>query len=481
MKIMKILFLLVCACAFLSVQLYAQRQLSVINPGFEKPDSSVKIKGWDGKCSDAGYTGKRFDIPGWRTDAPDSADFDSGIEPATNMSGRYRGFMMGKDTSMYQICSRISEGDRFELSIDARNSYQANKIRMGMFYLLDDSTRVSIVAEDFDVTGTTATYSISFNASDVPASIEWKLGILFDNVSDNPSSWIQIDNVQLLNTDPTIIEVVNYSFELPDSVKIKGWNGPGSCKDAGWTGNKTDIPGWTTDTVKVSDSGIEAYKVAAQEGIYSAFLMGSDTAVWNTTDYTIQADDEITLRAAAKNSWHAELFHLELYYIDAGNRITLASSDEILNTDFTWAEYSIGFAANTTPACIGKKLGVLLDNVSPLGASWLDMDFIRINANHAVVGISNTDINPNVFSLEQNYPNPFNPTTKIYYTLKDNGKVRLSVYDIVGREVAVLTNDMQTAGLHEVTFKGDGLSSGMYFYKLEAGNGAITKKMVLLK
>jgi hypothetical protein len=88
---------------------------------------------------------------------------------------------------------------------------------------------------------------------------------------------------------------------------------------------------------------------------------------------------------------------------------------------------------------------------------------------------------PNAFALKQNYPNPFNPSTNISYTLTNSGKVRLSVYDLLGREVAVLANEIQTAGQHQVTFSANGLSSGVYFYKLQATNGVITKKMLLMK
>jgi hypothetical protein len=88
---------------------------------------------------------------------------------------------------------------------------------------------------------------------------------------------------------------------------------------------------------------------------------------------------------------------------------------------------------------------------------------------------------PYRFELAQNYPNPFNPSTKIQYTLKNTGNVRLSVYDLLGREVAVLVNGVRSAGSHEVTFSRPDLGSGVYFYKLQAGGQVMTKKMVLMK
>ncbi len=85
------------------------------------------------------------------------------------------------------------------------------------------------------------------------------------------------------------------------------------------------------------------------------------------------------------------------------------------------------------------------------------------------------------FSLEQNYPNPFNPGTAIRVQVPEIGKVRLVVYDALGREVAVLMNGVYTPGSHEVRFDGSALSSGMYFYRLQEGNNVAVKTMMLLK
>ncbi len=103
-------------------------------------------------------------------------------------------------------------------------------------------------------------------------------------------------------------------------------------------------------------------------------------------------------------------------------------------------------------------------------------------------GINNKKLSPHRFELSQNYPNPFNPSTKIKYSIPNSplpfGKglgVRLEVYDILGREVATLVNEKQRPGNYEVTFDGAKLSSGIYFYKLQAGSFVQTKKMILLK
>lgn len=88
---------------------------------------------------------------------------------------------------------------------------------------------------------------------------------------------------------------------------------------------------------------------------------------------------------------------------------------------------------------------------------------------------------PKEFKLEQNFPNPFNPTTKIQYQLPQDARVTLKVYDILGSEVATLVNEEQEAGYKEVQFNGNGIASGMYVYRLTAGDFISTKKMMVLK
>jgi len=85
------------------------------------------------------------------------------------------------------------------------------------------------------------------------------------------------------------------------------------------------------------------------------------------------------------------------------------------------------------------------------------------------------------FKLYQNYPNPFNPTTTINFSLDRRQHVRLSVYNILGQEVKVLVNDEKPLGINTITFDASSLSSGVYFYKLQAGQKTLTKKMLLMR
>jgi len=99
-----------------------------------------------------------------------------------------------------------------------------------------------------------------------------------------------------------------------------------------------------------------------------------------------------------------------------------------------------------------------------------------------------TDVNesyvnnvPASFELSQNYPNPFNPSTKIVYTVSEATNINLTVFNILGQQVAQLVNDFKNVGTYEVTFDAENLPSGLYLYTFEAGNTRITKKMTLLK
>jgi hypothetical protein len=88
---------------------------------------------------------------------------------------------------------------------------------------------------------------------------------------------------------------------------------------------------------------------------------------------------------------------------------------------------------------------------------------------------------PDAYALYQNYPNPFNPSTRIAYDLSKTGPVSLRVFDLLGRVAAVLVDEMEPSGTHFVSFDGSNLASGIYFYRLQAGDFVQTRKMVLLK
>ncbi|MDY0083726.1 MAG: T9SS type A sorting domain-containing protein, partial [Ignavibacteriaceae bacterium] len=85
------------------------------------------------------------------------------------------------------------------------------------------------------------------------------------------------------------------------------------------------------------------------------------------------------------------------------------------------------------------------------------------------------------YALDQNYPNPFNPSTKISYSIKEEGLVTLKVYDVLGKVVTTLVNENKAEGNYEVDFNASELPSGMYIYSLQAGDFLESRKMLLMK
>src|SRR5690606_24390857 len=88
---------------------------------------------------------------------------------------------------------------------------------------------------------------------------------------------------------------------------------------------------------------------------------------------------------------------------------------------------------------------------------------------------------PLEFSLHQNYPNPFNPETTIEYSIASTSKVIITVYNPLGQQVNILTNEIKTPGNYIARFNAGNLASGTYFYKIEAGEFITAKKMILMK
>jgi hypothetical protein len=119
------------------------------------------------------------------------------------------------------------------------------------------------------------------------------------------------------------------------------------------------------------------------------------------------------------------------------------------------------------------------------GANGTNSDYIGIDALSIVrtsaTNVSNLTHASDLFSLSENYPNPFNPSTAFTFSIAKTGNVRLSVYDIQGKETAVILNGYTRAGTYKVNFDASGLSSGIYFYRLETEGFTSTKKMLLIK
>jgi hypothetical protein len=129
-----------------------------------------------------------------------------------------------------------------------------------------------------------------------------------------------------------------------------------------------------------------------------------------------------------------------------------------------------------------RGIQIRKDAGSSILSSYILVDLLQLATRTGVVGVPTEpgDL-PLRIALEQNFPNPFNPTTTIRFQLPAASDVKLVVYDLLGREVAVLVNESKGRGRYEVTFDGTNISSGMYIYRMTAGKYGESRKLVLTK
>ena len=142
------------------------------------------------------------------------------------------------------------------------------------------------------------------------------------------------------------------------------------------------------------------------------------------------------------------------------------------NAGATWTREVVTSFPADVPYTISAK---------PSGDVWFGGYNGRIFRKTGTTGVQSNNEIPLNFNLHQNYPNPFNPLTKIKFDIPKQSFVKLVIYDLLGREVSVLVNNELKSGRYDVSFDAVNYSSGIYFYKLTAGDFTDTKKMVLMK
>ncbi|MCX6162108.1 MAG: T9SS type A sorting domain-containing protein [Ignavibacteriae bacterium] len=176
-------------------------------------------------------------------------------------------------------------------------------------------------------------------------------------------------------------------------------------------------------------------------------------------------------------------------------RVVWVSSGAAFDSVFYMSTTNVasGFVGKTSVSRVNQSTGVLapcvtgymFNGTSPGGGvvyAGQGPANIWYNGSSLLTGINPVSGTiPGRYSLSQNYPNPFNPVTKINFSIPNNNLVTIKIYNSLGKEVAVLVNGTYSAGEYEVTLNGASLSSGVYFYKITAGDFSETKKMLLTK
>ncbi|MCU7501146.1 MAG: T9SS type A sorting domain-containing protein [Ignavibacteria bacterium] len=164
--------------------------------------------------------------------------------------------------------------------------------------------------------------------------------------------------------------------------------------------------------------------------------------------------------------WTASIKHVFTNDID-GNAVKGESFKR--DTSGKWVPYATSMEFRYT-GYSGKK------EILPVGGSVVSVEYET-----PLVGVESAPVAVNDYSLSQNYPNPFNPSTTINYSLKKEGNVKLTVFDVLGKIAAVIVDEYKPAGSYSVKFDAGSLPSGIYIYRLEAGDFTAAQKFLLMK
>jgi hypothetical protein len=153
------------------------------------------------------------------------------------------------------------------------------------------------------------------------------------------------------------------------------------------------------------------------------------------------------------------------------------------NSMVSWSSLNMGFARAAAGNLVVKSVaGQPFTGRMEYANTVVESGFLEDTLVGAVmVGVDEGSIIPSTFALRQNYPNPFNPSTIIGYELPHASRVSLKIYNVLGQEVTTLVNEEKPAGVHEVRFNAAGHASGMYVYRLRAGDFVAVMKLLLLK
>ncbi|WP_153038449.1 T9SS type A sorting domain-containing protein [Balneola sp. EhC07] len=207
--------------------------------------------------------------------------------------------------------------------------------------------------------------------------------------------------------------------------------------------------------------------IAGDIGISSSTDISADSAIIKISNGFLEEDslfiddpgslDIDSVESGIKISGNASLED----YQDAIRTAYYINNSEVSEKADTLKEFSITVYSGAFASESVVKYVEILDHI--------------MTSNEGELGL------PKEFSLRQNYPNPFNPSTNIEFALPEQAVVSLKVYNLLGREISTLVSGRMSAGIHKIEFNASGLSTGLYFYRIQAGGFMQTKKMMLIK
>jgi hypothetical protein len=220
---------------------------------------------------------------------------------------------------------------------------------------------------------------------------------------------------------------------------------------------------------------------------YSEIIKNTSEQIFSSGDLVIEVDKNVdttnVMLLASKSDDDKSI------YLLLSNYNSDINSFNIKINNLPWSESDSIIFTQTVTKNPSVRRGEIIRYIS--GGSSINLNLInmtspsvalmKLEKQKETTGIKTDSFTNNEYDLSQNYPNPFNPTTNIKYSTNIKTFIQLNVYDVLGKKIITLVNEIQDAGTYDVTFNADNFPSGIYYYQLKVGNSVETKKMVLLK
>lgn len=226
----------------------------------------------------------------------------------------------------------------------------------------------------------------------------------------------------------------------------------------------------TTDTIKLK----------APDAVTALVTPGAEGVNWVASGFKFvnlgtAGSVSLTVKAPVAGKYHLRTFYLNS---GANQSIVIKEGATILATE-TFPGVTTGKGVDNFSGVFTLTAG---NHTISLNGAGVSIDYVQLVEEKQVTAVRNDGLTPASYSLEQNYPNPFNPSTTINFSLAKASRVQLAIYNVLGQKVATLIdNNIMESGYHVAQFNAARFSSGVYFYRLEAGNFVSIKKMMLLK
>ena len=309
----------------------------------------------------------------------------------------------------------------------------------------DNPTLLGLFGVSSAADGTSGNHPVT-NLQGQPAAIT--SGIIFNSTAQPQTAWIDIYT-------PNANGIVAFNEPTVGNVAVQSAQGNA----------KTFCFSYALS--KLNDGTFPSTKINLMEKIFDFFELGNPVPVELTSFTASLTNDKVELKWETASEINNSGFEVER---------------KINNNNFEKISFISGFGTSTE-----KHSYTYTDKPGTEGKISYRLKQIDFNGDVSYSPVVEVDFNlPKEFALKQNYPNPFNPSTKISYSIAVDSKVTLAVYNLLGQQVALLVNEAITAGRYDINFSAEILTSGTYFYRLEAigkdgKSFTSTKKMIYIK